>query len=157
MNAAEMRAAFQGMHAEKRDITIEPVPTPEWPELDGHVHVKVLSVGEREIYLKSLREIESGNGNNSGDKDNDKVVNITVTVHYENANAKLAAATMCDKDGVLVFTAEDVALLTERHYACMERIRDVAARLNGLDARARITAKNVLPSAVTSALSTASH
>jgi len=112
------------------DITIEPVATPEWPAVNGQLHVRTMSGTQRDRYLNSIRQT-IGEG-----------AAATVTVTMDEIGAKLAAATLCDASGALLFTVADVTALGAKHYAALERVTAASARLNGLDEQAAAAAKN---------------
>lgn len=63
-----------------------PVPTPEWPELDGKVFVRTITALERDAY-------EDGYSRGGS---------------MANARARLVVMAACDKDGEPVFMDEDV-------------------------------------------------
>lgn len=134
MTLEELRAAVLAAD----DITIEPVATPEWPTVDGYIHVRLMAGRHRERYLDSIRQVE-GQGRD-----------MRVTVKLEDTGAKLAAATMCDASGTLVFRPNDVQALGEKSYVALQRVIDVAARLNGLDDQAVDAAKNASASGTVS-------
>jgi len=138
MTRSELRAAILAAD----DLVVESVPTPEWPGIDGHVFVRKMSLSQRERYLASIRQIE-GEG-----------VDMKVTALLDDANPKLAAATMCTEKGETLFDQADVNALGEKSYVALGRVIDVAARLNELDEAAGKRAKNELARAQVSALST---
>ncbi len=97
------------------DRNVEEVSTPEW---GGSVYVLSLDGTGRD-------EFEAGSmvkNDKSGEYD----------VVTANLRARLVSATVCDADGNLLFTPEDVAELGQRNSAVLSRIYDVAARLAGI-------------------------
>ncbi len=85
---------------------MESVDVPEW---GGAVFVRVMSGTERdafeEIHSKQL---------------------------YRGFRARLAVATVCDDKGDLVFTPSDLAEVGDVDVVTLDRITEVATRLNGL-------------------------
>jgi hypothetical protein len=141
MKRDELRAALLEISQKKEDIVVRPVPTPEWSKLDGQIHVRSFSVVGREKYLDSVRTIRPRDGEMP-----------EVKVFLEGAQSKLAAHTMCDEDGELLFTEDDIPALNELSATAMERVINVSGELNELDeksARERVArAKNALAPAV---------
>lgn len=96
-----------------KDIKIEEVSVPEW---GGKIYVKGMTGAERDRFESSLIEIR-------GKKQ---------TTNLSNTRAKLAALTVCEKNGILLFTEADVHALGEKAAAPLNRIFEVARRLSGL-------------------------
>lgn len=86
------------------DLRRELVPVPEW---GGPVFVRVMTGSQRARF-----ETET---NGPG--------KLTV-------RERLIAATACDEGGHLLFTAGDVAALAEKSGAALDRLAEVALRLN---------------------------
>jgi hypothetical protein len=130
MNAEELRAHL----SKSLDTEIVPVTTPEWPVLDGHIFVRSMTLKERESYLLSLQGPSGVTADGTP----------TVKVQYEGANAKLAAITMCDKDGTPLFSGQpgDVEILERKSGNAMQRVIDVSARINRLNRKALEESKN---------------
>lgn len=79
------------------------------PEMGGSVFVRTMTAGERDRYeLEHFRN-----------KDRD-------------VRARLAAYTVCDADGKLLFTPTDIPALSAGSAAVLSRIFNVAVRLNHL-------------------------
>lgn len=93
---------------EQNDRPIREVPVPEW---GGKVLVRMMSAGERDAFEASQQ----------GDP-------------HKDLRARLAVATVCDADGVPLFTAEDVPALTAKSARALDRIFAAAARHNGITA-----------------------
>lgn len=98
------------------DRSIVAVRTPEWPGVDGKVHVRTLSSVERDQWEESLVETRG--------KKRD--------VNLRNARAKLVALAACDADGAAIFVHADVEALGQRNAAAMDRIYAAAAKLSGI-------------------------
>lgn len=144
MNREELREAVLAIAREKRDIVIRSVATPEWPGLDGKIHVRSMSLAGRDAYIDSVRTIRQV----AGDMPDIKII-------LAGASAKLAASTMCDERGELLFIEEDIPLLADLSALAMERVVDMASEINELDeksAREKVQrAKNALAPAVAEA------
>lgn len=107
------------------DTTIEPVEVPEWaPEgKRAIVYVRSMTMARKEKYIESLRKLV-GHGRKA-----------TIQQILEGAGAKLAAETLCDKNGNLLFkerSAEQIAALGKKSSKALERVIAAAAKLNGL-------------------------
>lgn len=140
MTREELRAAI----LDADDCPIAPVPTPEWPAVDGLVHVRTLSGIQRDRYFRAIR------------RDVADVAGAPDTVVKDVAQFHLAAAAMCDAAGAVLFTEADVVQLGEKSSLALARVIDAASDLNGLSAKAAEDAKkNFAPETATSALSTA--
>jgi hypothetical protein len=127
MTRDEIRQAIR----ESRDINIEPVPTPEWPVVNGQVHVRTMNLVSRDAYLANIRRPDG-------------------TTDVSLAGIRLVIAASCTDTGEAIFTDDDEEMLSsDKSWAAVQRIQDAAARLNGLTKTARVDAKNESPSATT--------
>lgn len=95
------------------DLSFEDVPVPEW---GGTVRVRTLSGTERDAFEASIVE-------QRGKKS---------SVDMRNIRAKLAARTIVDEDGKRLFSERDVELLGAKSASALQRVFEVAQRLNGL-------------------------
>jgi hypothetical protein len=95
------------------DATIEAVDVPEW---GGVVHVRNMTGRQRDQFERSRYKM-------IGDK---------VEIIHENTRAALLAVSLCDANGTLLFTKEDIEALGEKNGAALDRLFDVAQRLSGL-------------------------
>ena len=93
------------------DILKELVEVPEW---GGAVYVKGLSGAARGKYEASIIAVHG---------------NKTIT-DVEGMRYKMAAITICDEDGKLLFSDKDIKALAEKSAAALQRIFDVAKRLS---------------------------
>jgi len=98
---------------EAHDIEIERIDVPEW---GGHIFVKGMSGVERDKFEAAIVE-QRGKA---------------VKVNMANIRAKLAAHTICDEDGVPLFTPKDVVALGDKSALALQRVFDVAQRLSGI-------------------------
>lgn len=89
------------------DLKQEKVETPDWE--GGYVYVRTMTAGDRTAW-----EIQQ-----QGKTRND-------------IRASLAALTICDEQGNLLFTPEDVGLLNLKSGKVLSDIFTVAAKLNGI-------------------------
>jgi len=122
-NVVELTAA---MIIAAPDVTVEAVEVPEWspdPKTKAVVFVRSMSMARKEKYVQSLRQIV-GHGRKA-----------TVQQILEGSGAKLAAETMCNSKGELLFkerSADQIAKLGAKSSKALERVIAAAARLNGL-------------------------
>ena len=107
------RALIEKQETQER----QPVATPEWPELDGKLFVRVLSAEERVRFADQATDNEG-----------------RPTPRY---TAALVAMAACDDDGRAGFTENDIAWLAGRNGNAVKRIYDAAARLNEMDKSSR--------------------
>ena len=96
-----------------QDIEVEKVDVPEW---GGHVFVKGMTGMERDTFEASIVQ----------QRGKDARVNMV------NIRAKLAAQTVCDEDGIRLFTDKDVKALGKKSANALQRVFDVAQRLSGI-------------------------
>jgi len=92
------------------DECFELVLVPEW---GGEVRVSSMSAFSRDQFEASII------GKNGGQ-------------NLQNIRAKLAAATLTDEAGKLLFTEKDLAKLGGKSAAALDRVFEVAQRLNGM-------------------------
>ena len=97
------------------DSSIERVLVPEW---GGAVYVRTMDGTSRDAWEAECFE-DAGDG-------------TTRQFRMDNARARLAAATVCDAKGALLFAMSDVETLGRKSGAALERCFVVARRLNRL-------------------------
>jgi hypothetical protein len=95
------------------DLKTEPVQVPEW---GGSVIVRTMTAAERDTFEGGLVK---------GDGKNKKT-------DFTNFRAKLVALTVVDEAGERLFADEEAAQLGKKSAAAMQRVFEVAQRLNGL-------------------------
>lgn len=95
------------------DIRTEQVSVPEW---GGHVFVRVMGGGERDAFEAAFANARTP----------------TRKIGLSDIRARLAALTICSDDGAPLFTDADIAALTKKSAAALERVFIAAQRLNGL-------------------------
>jgi len=99
------------------DLEIRKISVPEW---GGHVFVRTMSAGERDRFVSSSIEQNTGRARTD-------VANIT---------ARLLARTVCDESGKLLFPdlTQGQNVFARKSARACDRIFDVAAELNALTA-----------------------
>jgi len=97
------------------DDRYEDVEVPEW---GGTVRVKAMSGVEKDAFEASVTTIRR-NGNKVEQRPN-----------LENVRAKLLAHCIVDESGALIFDDDDIAALGSKSSAALDRVVDVAKRLN---------------------------
>jgi len=95
------------------DIKHQDVNVPEW---GGTVRIAVMSAKARDAYEASTI----------------KVVGKRIEPDMVNARAKLVAACAITEDGKQMFTPAEIEKLGAKSSTAIERLADVASRLNGL-------------------------
>jgi hypothetical protein len=91
------------------DLGLKKVAVKEW---GGDVHIRVMSVGERDSYERMwLGKRETG---------------------VENFRTEYLARVLCDESGKLLFTREQVAALANKSGAVMGRLFDAALHHNNM-------------------------
>ena len=98
------------------DLPRELVNVPEW---GGSVYVRTLTGGERDQFEAAL--LGSGRGRKADPAE-----------RMRNFRARLAAFVLCDEQGTALFTQADVDALGAKSAAALDRIVEVASRLNHL-------------------------
>ena len=96
------------------DLTTKVVKVPEW---GGDVIVTTMSGAGRDQYDSTIY-IAGDDGK--------------ITTHLDNGRAKLVAATVVDDKGNLLFNVDDVGALGKKSVAALDRVYEVATRLNFL-------------------------
>lgn len=92
-------------------LPLEALRVPEW---GGEVFVKTMTGSERDSFEA---------GHVAARKAGNDLANI---------RARLAVATLCDGEGKRLFTDEDAEALGKTHARALDRVFDVARRLNGI-------------------------
>lgn len=98
------------------DQKIEAVEVPEW---GGTVYVRNLTGKARDAFESSRY----------------KMVNGKPEIIHQNTRAALLAASLCNAEGLLIFTQQDIEALGEKNGAVLDRLFDVAQRLAGMRAK----------------------
>lgn len=91
-----------------KDFETETVEVPEW---GGSVCVRMMSGRERDRFEADQRRDP-----------------------YRDIRARLAAATLCDEAGALLFTPADIEALAAKSSKALDRVFDAAVRINKLSA-----------------------
>ena len=91
------------------DARFQDVEVPEW---DGTVRVRSLTGLQRS-----------------------KLLEISEKIKTEEWIERVVAACICDENGNPIFTQEDVQKLAEKNSAALNRVFEVADRLNGMSGR----------------------
>jgi len=97
-----------------KDISTETVEVPEW---GGSVIVRMMSGADRDQFQQSCMIVRA-DGKHEAD--------------MRNMQPKLVAACVIDEQGNLLFGPDEVADLAAKSAVAIERVFDVAQRLNGL-------------------------
>jgi hypothetical protein len=87
-----------------------PVPTPEWPQVDGQMFVRVLTAEERRLWADQATDDEGR--------------------ARANYMVSLVVACACDREGAPAFSAAEMAWLGGRNGNAVKRMYDHAARVN---------------------------
>lgn len=95
------------------DMKTEVVAVPEW---GGDVLVGTMTGAAKDAYECSLLDFKDGQANQN----------------LENLRAKLIAATLVDENGNNLFTDKDVKALGKKSAAALDRVFEVAQRLNAV-------------------------
>lgn len=95
------------------DSQIEAVEVPEW---GGTVYVRSMTGAERDWLEGQVVQREGK----------------SVKLNHENIRAKVVMMTVCDADGIRLFTEADISVLANKSGAALDRVFQVAARLGRL-------------------------
>ena len=101
------------------DLPLECLAIPEW---GGDVMVRTMTGADRDAFEASLSGKEG---------------------RMENVRARLVSLTLCDADGVRLFTDAEVAALGNKSAKALDRVFTIAQRINGIGTDAVDTAKKV--------------
>lgn len=96
------------------DLPREKVAVPEWPKV-REVRVRTISSAERDRLEETCQPATKGGPRNMA-----------------NFRARLAVLCVCDEKGERIFKDEDAEALGRKSGAALDRIADVAIRLNRL-------------------------
>jgi len=108
------------------DLKRERVETPDWP--CRHVWVRTMPGIDRDSFEEQSLDGDPGSR----------------TMRYRNLRGRLAAWTIVDEGGQRVFADEDADAVGQKSAAMLDRVFDVASRLNGLsDKDVKDLAKNL--------------
>lgn len=102
-----------------QDSSLEKVDVLEW---GGHVFIRTMSGTERDQF-----ENESYNVTPAGPGKKP-----TVTMNRENFRARLLVRCVADESGQSLFTRKDIEALGKKSAKALDRLYDVAQRVNGL-------------------------
>lgn len=108
---------------EANDLTSEEVQVAEW---GGSVKVRTMTGSDRDAFEQSM-VIVGHDGSRKPD--------------MSNMRAKLVALTVVDDSGNLLFVPADIPMLAKKSAAALERVFDVAQRINGLGVKAEDAAE----------------
>jgi hypothetical protein len=97
------------------DMTTETVECPEW---GGPVHVRTLSGTERDAFEASMLDAKGKGASN-----------------LANIRARLLVRALCDDSGNRLFADADADALGRKSAKVLDRLFDVAQRINGLGAK----------------------
>lgn len=99
-----------------KDLTQIKVSVPEWSVAgsngDAHVYVRAMTGAERDAFEEARLRQKGAEGSFLGFR------------------AHLVVATVCDEGGMLLFSPADVVILGGKSSAALDRIVDVAMRVN---------------------------
>jgi hypothetical protein len=107
---------------EVSDLKTETVAVPEW---GGDVAVRSMTGADRDAFETAMITVGADG---------------TRTPDMKNIRAKLVALTLVDGAGNRLFETSDIERLALKSAAALERIFDVAQRLNGMGAAAQADA-----------------
>lgn len=115
------RAAILGA----KDLELTPVPVPEW---GGSVFVRSMSGKERLAWEAEIREtVVAAKGTEDVSDGELGAAMASQGVQYD-----LVVRTVCDEDGDLLFTADDIPALEEKSWTALERVIRAAALASGI-------------------------
>ena len=98
-----------------QDLQFEEVEVPEW---GGKVKVRMMTGTERDSFEQSIMKTEGKE----------------IVRDMANMRAKLLVRTICNEDGSRIFTDKDINVIGGKSAAALEKVFEVAQRLNKLSA-----------------------
>ncbi len=102
-------------HLDKAAIlgkTALPIMELDIPEWEGKVFIRVMTAKERDLFEARQRRDD-----------------------FENIRARIARASLCDDNGNLLFTDEDIATLSNLHGKALDRIFEAAVKFNKIGSK----------------------
>ena len=93
-----------------KDLIIEKMDLPEW---GGYLFIRVISGRERDQFEKSVQ-------NKKGE------------IEFTNFRSRFAALVLCDDEGNRIFQEVDIAELSKKSSAALDRILDKGMKINGM-------------------------
>lgn len=117
---------------EAKDLEMEKVFVPEWADGDpeAYVQVKALTGREKGKFDESLITPES------------RAPGRKPQLDMTDYGPKLAVVSMCDDDGNRLFTLDDLDVLAGKSAIALQRVVEVAMRINGMKADIEDEVKN---------------
>lgn len=106
------------------DRPTEEVPVPEW---GGSVFVRTMSGTDRDAFEQDIIDARKHDAERA--EQSDAPVKST---ELTNIRARLAVKTICDAEGNRLFGDDDADTLGKKSGKALDRIFDVAQRLNGI-------------------------
>jgi len=98
----------------RKDHRIEPVDVPEW---GGTVHVRTLTAAERDAFDASTVKVgRNGKGEPC----------------LDNLRGRLGVLVICTPEGDRIFEDADAGELGRKNAAALDRVLEVARRMNGM-------------------------
>lgn len=104
-----------------RPVSESPVPTPEWPKVDGKVYVRGLAGDQRDQFETALAAATDGKSGR-------------LKANTSGIRARLVALGCCDKEGEPIFTIADLQKLGKKSAVVLDRLYDAVRRASGMDA-----------------------
>ncbi|HUX01014.1 MAG TPA: hypothetical protein VMY35_08540 [Phycisphaerae bacterium] len=98
------------------DMPFEDVEVPEW---GGAVRVRTMTGAVRDEFEQEVQDRKRGKGRNA-------------SIDVRGMKARIVALTACDENGELLFGIDDIAALNAKNAKALDRLFQVASRLNGL-------------------------
>ncbi len=95
---------------EANDITSEKLSIPEW---GGDVYIRVMTGQSRDAWEEALSNSDS---------------------LFDNVRSRMAVASVCDEEGNLLFTSDDVVALGKKSGVALDKVFETARRINKLSA-----------------------
>jgi len=108
-----------------RPVSPDPVPTPEWPKVDGKVHVRALSGDQRDRFETFMAAALERKGKRS-----------QVRANTAGIRALMVAEGCCTKDGEQIFTVADVQAVGKKSAVVLDRLYDAIRKISGMDREA---------------------
>lgn len=126
---SEVKVLTRESIKEVQDRKMEFVAIPEWDtEGTGNsgVYVKAMGADERDMW--EYETFVKGNENKLNSKDKDQVIKTSM----KKIRSTLAVLCCVDENGNRLFTEEDVEWLGTKNAKAVDRIYEVAQRINGM-------------------------
>jgi hypothetical protein len=122
---AELNLAELILAENDRTVSGKPIPTPEWPSVDGRVHVRALSGDDRDAHETFVQSLVP-----AARKGKRAATRFAADTRGIRAHMVMLGA--CDKDGEAIFTKEQLDRLGQKNGTVIDRLDTEIRKISGM-------------------------